>query len=134
VHVRGTGPRRYVAQILVIALGLTSAGLAVQGAVDAGTTGFSYARAPQHLASQRRLHRDFEAARATFVATVPPGSRVVIDPPLRHLWHQRLAEFTALTGGTLVVDHQQADYQVRLIERRTSTGTRYHVEFNEINR
>ena len=133
VDERTPRPNRYLAQTLVIVLGLACVALAHRGALDAGITGVGYIQSPGELAPERRLHRDFEAIRAEFTATVPPGSRVVIDPPLKHLWHQRLAEFTAMTGSTLVTNRREADFQASLIERRTTTGSRFSVELREIS-
>jgi hypothetical protein len=133
VELRRSRPSRHLAQVLVAMLALLCVVLAGRGAYDAGVTGVGYARSPGQLASDRRLHQDFEKIRREFVTTVPPGSRVIIDPPLQHLWLQRFSEFTALAGGTLVTDRREADYQASLVKRETSVGPRYGVELKAVD-
>gem|GEM_PF-1868662 len=129
MQLRRSRPSRQLAQqMLVVVLALLCVVLAARGAYDAGLTGFGYARSPGQLASDRRLHHDFEKIRREFVATVPPGSRVLIDPPLEHLWLQRFSEFTALAGGTVVTNRRDADYRASLVHRDTTVGRRFDVE------
>lgn len=128
MELRQSRPSRQLAQVLVVMLALLCVVLAGRGAYDAGVTGVGYARSPGQLASDRRLHHDFEKIRREFVATVPPGSRVLIDPPLEHLWLQRFSEFTALAGGTVVTNRRDADYRASLVHRDTTVGRRFDVE------
>lgn len=132
MDLRRPHPSRQLAPVPVVMLALLCAVLAGRGAYDAGVTGFGYARSPGQLASDRRLHHDFEKIRREFAATVPPGGRVVIDPPLEHLWLQRVSEFTALAGGTVVADRREAHYRASLVHRDTSVGRRFDVELTLI--
>ncbi|WFE27362.1 hypothetical protein O7623_29760 [Solwaraspora sp. WMMD791] len=133
MKLRQSRPVRQLTQVFVVALALLCVALANRGALDAGITGFDYVRTPGQLAAQRRLHQDFEAIRKEFIATVPAGSRVIIDPPLQHLWLQRFSEFTALAGGTVVVDRREADYQASLVQWESSVGRRYAVELTVVS-
>lgn len=121
---------RVTARILVVVLASVVLVLAGVGAYKATVQGAGLVPDPSQAVDVRFERTRIEALRAEFVARVPTGSRMYIDPGVVWgKWGQRLGEFAAMNGVSVVTDAEQADYQVSVVAAPdTRIGLRLTVE------
>lgn len=106
----------FVIAPLVVVLALVVLVLAGTGAYNATLSGVEVAQDPSQAASLELTRSQIEVLRSQFVAQVPAGSRVFIDPKKVDVeFQQRLAEFAAIKGVYVVADIRQADYNIFVV-------------------